>query len=114
MVSPSRPPTEGEYSEENSLKPVANDLSAKLGRPVRLIKDWVDGGFDVAAGDLVLLENVRFNKGGEEERRRDREEVRPSATSSSWTRSAPLTGPKARPTASPSSPRWRARAPPHR
>jgi phosphoglycerate kinase len=56
-------PTEGEYSEENSLKPVAEDLSKKLGKPVRLVKDWVDGGFDVAAGELVLLENVRFNKG---------------------------------------------------
>jgi phosphoglycerate kinase len=56
-------PTEGEYSEENSLKPVADELSKKLGKPVRLIKDWVDGGFDVAAGELVLLENVRFNKG---------------------------------------------------
>ena len=56
-------PTEGEYSEENSLKPVADDLSKKIGKPVRLIKDWVEGGFDVAAGELVLLENVRFNKG---------------------------------------------------
>ena len=56
-------PTEGEYSEENSLKPVADDLAAKLGKPVRLIKDWVNGGFDVASGELVLLENVRFNKG---------------------------------------------------
>src|SRR3990170_4442444 len=56
-------PTEGEYSEENSLKPVANDLSKKLGRPVRLVKDWINGGFDVAAGELVLLENVRFNRG---------------------------------------------------
>jgi phosphoglycerate kinase len=56
-------PTEGEYSEENSLKPVADELSKKLGKPVRLVKDWVDGGFDVAAGELVLLENVRFNKG---------------------------------------------------
>jgi len=56
-------PTEGEYSEENSLKPVADDLSKKLGRPVRLVKDWINGGFDVAAGELVLLENVRFNKG---------------------------------------------------
>ena len=35
----------------------------KLGKPVRLIKDWVDGGFDVADGELVLLENCRFNKG---------------------------------------------------
>ena len=56
-------PTEGQYSEENSLKPVADDLSTKLGKPVRLVKDWVDGGFEVAAGELVLLENVRFNKG---------------------------------------------------
>jgi phosphoglycerate kinase len=38
-------------------------LSAKLGKTVRLVKDWVDGGFDVAEGELVLLENVRFNKG---------------------------------------------------
>ena len=56
-------PTEGEYSEENSLKPVAEDLSRKLGKPVRLVKDWLNGGFDVATGELVLLENVRFNKG---------------------------------------------------
>lgn len=56
-------PTEGEYSEENSLKPVADDLSKKLGKKVTLIKDWMDGGFEVAEGELVLLENVRFNKG---------------------------------------------------
>ncbi len=56
-------PEEGIYSEENSLKPVADDLSKKLGKPVRLVKDWINGGFEVAAGELVLLENVRFNKG---------------------------------------------------
>jgi len=56
-------PEEGVYSEENSLKPVVDVISAKLGKPVRLIKDWVDGGFDVAAGELVVLENCRFNKG---------------------------------------------------
>ncbi|ADQ83689.1 phosphoglycerate kinase [Methylovorus sp. MP688] len=56
-------PEEGVYSEENSLKPVADVIAAKLGKPVRLIKDWVDGGFDVADGELVLLENCRFNKG---------------------------------------------------
>ena len=56
-------PTEGEYSAENSLQPVAEVLSSKLGQPVRLVNDWIDGGFDVAAGELVLLENVRFNKG---------------------------------------------------
>ena len=56
-------PEEGIYSEENSLKPVADDLAKKLGKPVRLVKDWINGGFDVAVGELVLLENVRFNKG---------------------------------------------------
>ncbi len=56
-------PTEGEFSEENSLKPVADTIASKLGKPVRLIRDWVDGGFDVAEGELVLLENCRINKG---------------------------------------------------
>jgi phosphoglycerate kinase len=56
-------PEEGVYSEENSLKPVADVIAAKLGKPVRLIKDWVNGGFEVAEGELVLLENCRFNKG---------------------------------------------------
>lgn len=56
-------PEEGVYSEENSLKPVVDVIAAKLDKPVRLIKEWVDGGFDVAAGELVVLENCRFNKG---------------------------------------------------
>jgi phosphoglycerate kinase len=56
-------PEEGIYSEADSLKPVADVLAQKLGKPVRVIKDWVNGGFDVAPGELVLLENVRFNKG---------------------------------------------------
>jgi len=56
-------PEEGVYSEENSLKPVAEVISAKLGKPVRLVKDWVAGNFEVGAGELVLLENCRFNKG---------------------------------------------------
>ena len=56
-------PEEGVFSEENSLKPVADDIANKLGKPVRLIRDWVDGGFTVAEGELVLLENCRFNKG---------------------------------------------------
>lgn len=56
-------PEEGVYSAENSLQPVADVMSAKLGRPVRLVRDWVDGGFEVGAGELVLLENCRFNKG---------------------------------------------------
>jgi phosphoglycerate kinase len=56
-------PEEGVYTEENSLKPVADVMTAKLGKPVRVIRDWVDGGFEVAAGEVVLLENCRFNKG---------------------------------------------------
>jgi phosphoglycerate kinase len=56
-------PEEGVWSAENSLKPVADVLTKKLGKPVRLIKDWVNGGFTVAEGELVLLENCRFNKG---------------------------------------------------
>ncbi|MEI7866517.1 MAG: phosphoglycerate kinase [Candidatus Methylumidiphilus sp.] len=56
-------PTEGEWSEEVSLRPVADNIAARIGKPVRLIKDWVDGGFDVAEGELVVLENCRVNKG---------------------------------------------------
>ena len=56
-------PTEGEFSEENSLKPVADDISKRLGKSVRLIREWVDGGFNVANGELVVLENCRFNVG---------------------------------------------------
>ncbi|MEJ2452572.1 MAG: phosphoglycerate kinase [Candidatus Thiodiazotropha sp.] len=56
-------PEEGVYSEENSMAPIAEDMSAKMGKTVRLIKDYLDGGFDVAGGEVVLLENVRFNTG---------------------------------------------------
>jgi phosphoglycerate kinase len=55
-------PTEGEYNEEFSLLPVVNYLKDKLSGPVRLVKDYLDG-VEVAAGELVVLENVRFNKG---------------------------------------------------
>jgi len=56
-------PTEGEFSEEDSLKPVAAVMSVQLGRTVRVVRDWVDGGFSVADGEVVLLENCRINKG---------------------------------------------------
>ena len=56
-------PEEGVFTDENSLKPVADVMAVKLGKPVRVIRDWVDGGFEVAAGEVVLLENCRFNKG---------------------------------------------------
>ena len=56
-------PTEGEWSESVSLQPIADNIAARLGKEVRLVKDWVDGGFDVAEGELVVLENCRVNKG---------------------------------------------------
>lgn len=55
-------PTEGEFSEENSLAPVAQHMSKLLGKPVKLVKDWLNG-VEVADGEVVLFENVRFNKG---------------------------------------------------
>ncbi|MEN9316797.1 MAG: phosphoglycerate kinase [Pseudomonadota bacterium] len=56
-------PTEGELKPEDSLAPIAKRLSELLGLEVRLVRDWVDGGFDVAPGQVVLLENCRCNKG---------------------------------------------------
>ncbi len=55
-------PTEGEFKPEDSLAPVAARLSELLGRDVPLVADWVDG-VTVAPGSVVLLENVRVNKG---------------------------------------------------
>ncbi|MEJ2611724.1 MAG: phosphoglycerate kinase [Candidatus Thiodiazotropha sp.] len=56
-------PEEGVYSEENSMAPIADDMSAKMGSSVRLIKDYLEGGIDLAESEVVLLENVRFNVG---------------------------------------------------
>ena len=55
-------PEEGVFSEENSLAPVAAYLSEALGREVPLVRDYLDG-VEVKPGDVVLLENVRFNVG---------------------------------------------------
>jgi phosphoglycerate kinase len=55
-------PEEGKYSEEFSLAPVAKRLAQLLGVPVALKKDWLEG-VEVGPGEVVLLENVRFNKG---------------------------------------------------
>ncbi|WP_411729678.1 phosphoglycerate kinase [Paraperlucidibaca sp.] len=55
-------PTEGEFNEELSLAPVAAWLSEKLGQNVALVRDYL-AGVDVAPGQVVLLENVRFNVG---------------------------------------------------
>ena len=56
-------PTEGEVKPEDSLASIAKRLAELLGQPVRLITNWVDGGFTLAPGEVVLLENCRCNKG---------------------------------------------------
>ncbi len=63
-------PEEGVYSEEFSLAPVAKRLAELLGFKVRFEKNWLDG-VECAAGEVVLLENVRFNKG----EKKDKEEL---------------------------------------
>ncbi|MCX2831379.1 phosphoglycerate kinase [Microbulbifer thermotolerans] len=55
-------PTEGEYDEAFSMRPVADHLSTLLGREVKLVKEWRNG-VELAAGEVALLENVRFNPG---------------------------------------------------
>ncbi len=55
-------PTEGVFTPADSLAPVADRLAELLGRPVPLLQNWVDG-VSVQAGELVLLENCRVNKG---------------------------------------------------
>jgi phosphoglycerate kinase len=56
-------PTEGEFKPEDSLAPIAKRLSELLNKPVRLQQNWVDGGFTANAGEVLLLENCRVNKG---------------------------------------------------
>ena len=63
-------PEEGVYDEEFSLAPVAQRLSELLGYKVRFAKDWL-GGVECEPGEVVLLENVRFNKG----EKKDNEEL---------------------------------------
>ena len=55
-------PVEGEFDAQFSLRPVASRLEELLGRDVRLSADWL-GGVDIQAGEVVLCENVRFNRG---------------------------------------------------
>jgi phosphoglycerate kinase len=56
-------PEEGVVDEDNSMQPIADDMSAKLGKTVPLIKDYLDNPPKLAEGQVVLLENVRFNAG---------------------------------------------------
>ena len=55
-------PTEGEFTPEDSLQPVVDYLNEHLDVPVRLVRDYLNG-VDVNAGEIVVLENVRINKG---------------------------------------------------
>ena len=55
-------PTEGEFADEFSMAPVAQHLSEQLNAPVRVIRDW-QAGVEIDEGEVVLLENVRFNPG---------------------------------------------------
>ncbi|WVH10035.1 MAG: Phosphoglycerate kinase [Fluviibacter phosphoraccumulans EoVTN8] len=64
-------PTEGEVKADDTLMPVAVRLGQLLNKPVRLIQNWVDGGFEVKPGEVVLLENCRCNKG----EKKDNEEL---------------------------------------
>lgn len=56
-------PTEGQLTHEDSLRPVADRLAKLLDCKVPLIQNWVEGGFEVKPGEVVLLENCRVNKG---------------------------------------------------
>ncbi len=56
-------PTEGEPAAEFSMQPVADYLSEALGEPVSLVTDYLDNAPDMSDGEVVLLENVRFNPG---------------------------------------------------
>ena len=64
-------PTEGACTADDTLLPVAVRLGQMLGKPVKLVLDWVDGGFAVKPGEVVLLENCRCNKG----EKKDNEEL---------------------------------------
>jgi len=62
-------PSEGRFTASESLAPIGRRLGELLGREVPLIRDWVDGGAwyaNLRPGDLVLLENCRFNVGEKE------------------------------------------------
>jgi phosphoglycerate kinase len=64
-------PEEGVADEENSMQPIADDMSAKLGKTVPLVRGYLDKAPELADGEVVLLENVRFNAG----EKKDNEEL---------------------------------------
>ena len=62
-------PTEGQFKDEDTLAPVAERLEELLGQPVELVSDWIDGDFDLAPGQVLLLENCRLNVGEKKNQR---------------------------------------------
>jgi phosphoglycerate kinase len=56
-------PTEGAWTEEDSLAPVARRLSELLARDVPLVRDWLSADFNVRPGEIALIENCRMNVG---------------------------------------------------
>ncbi|MCV2502730.1 MAG: phosphoglycerate kinase [Neisseriaceae bacterium] len=56
-------PKEGEYSEQDDLTPIANKVSELLGRKVQVVDNWQTEGIDLKPGEVIMLQNVRFNKG---------------------------------------------------
>ena len=56
-------PTEGEFAEEFSMRPVADHLSGLLGKEVKVVADYLENAPQMEDGEVVLLENVRFNAG---------------------------------------------------
>ena len=99
-------PKEGQCEPEFSLAPVAARLSELLGRPVPLVKDWLDG-VECAPGQRGAVRERALQRGREGRRRGARRAAWPrSATCTSWTPSAPRTAPSAAPTAWGASRRW--------
>ncbi|MBN3859362.1 phosphoglycerate kinase [Neisseriaceae bacterium PsAf] len=56
-------PKEGEYSEQDDVTPIANKVSELLGRKVQVVDNWQTEGIDLKPGEVIMLQNVRFNKG---------------------------------------------------
>tara|TARA_B110000261_G_scaffold15387_1_gene15466 strand:- start:215 stop:1387 length:1173 start_codon:yes stop_codon:yes gene_type:complete len=56
-------PQEGHFNQEDSLAPIADYLSQILNKAIPLIKDWTIKDFIVKSGEMVVLENCRFNVG---------------------------------------------------
>ncbi len=55
-------PVEGQFTQEDSMGPIANQLAFLLGKEVKLVADYIDG-VDVEPGEVVLFENIRCNVG---------------------------------------------------